>query len=60
MRTLGFDNYEGVLKVYLAKYREVSSATARLFVHNYANTHSTRSTRRARGKTSLAPTTTPT
>lgn len=25
MRALGFDNYEGVLKVYLAKYREVSS-----------------------------------
>lgn len=24
MRALGFDNYEGVLKVYLAKYREVS------------------------------------
>lgn len=24
MRSLGFDNYEGVLKVYLAKYREVS------------------------------------
>lgn len=22
MRALGFDNYEGVLKVYLAKYRE--------------------------------------
>jgi hypothetical protein len=25
MRALGFDNYEGVLKVYLAKYREVSA-----------------------------------
>jgi hypothetical protein len=24
MRALGFDNYEGVLKVYLAKFREVS------------------------------------
>lgn len=24
MRALGFDNYEGVLKIYLAKYREVS------------------------------------
>lgn len=23
MRTLGFDNYEEVLKIYLAKYREV-------------------------------------
>jgi hypothetical protein len=23
MRALGFDNYEGVLKIYLAKYREV-------------------------------------
>jgi len=23
MRTLGFDNYEEVMKVYLAKYREV-------------------------------------
>lgn len=28
MRALGFDNYEGVLKVYLAKYREVSCAPA--------------------------------
>lgn len=27
MRALGFDNYEGVLKVYLAKYREVSSCS---------------------------------
>jgi hypothetical protein len=25
MRALGFDNYEGVLKVYLAKFREVSA-----------------------------------
>jgi hypothetical protein len=25
MRALGFDNYEGVLKIYLAKYREVST-----------------------------------
>jgi hypothetical protein len=25
MRALGFDNYEGVLKIYLAKHREVSS-----------------------------------
>ena len=24
MRALGFDNYEGVLKVYLTKFREVS------------------------------------
>lgn len=24
MRALGFDNYEGVLRVYLAKYRDVS------------------------------------
>lgn len=24
MKSLGFDNYEGVLKIYLAKYREVS------------------------------------
>jgi hypothetical protein len=24
MRALGFDNYEEVLKIYLAKYREVS------------------------------------
>lgn len=27
MRALGFDNYEGVLKIYLAKYREVSLAS---------------------------------
>lgn len=27
MRVLGFDNYEGVLKIYLAKYREVNSAS---------------------------------
>jgi hypothetical protein len=27
MRALGFDNYEGVLKVYLAKFREVSAVT---------------------------------
>lgn len=29
MRALGFDNYEGVLKVYLAKYREHQMNTAR-------------------------------
>lgn len=27
MRALGFDNYEGVLRVYLAKYRDVSDNT---------------------------------
>ena len=32
MRALGFDNYEGVLKVYLAKFREVSHS---LFVLIY-------------------------
>ncbi|GMK59536.1 hypothetical protein CspeluHIS016_0801420 [Cutaneotrichosporon spelunceum] len=30
MRALGFDNYEGVLKVYLAKYREHQITQARL------------------------------
>lgn len=29
MRALGFDNYEGVLKVYLAKYREHQMNTAK-------------------------------
>lgn len=27
MKSLGFDNYEGVLKIYLAKYREVSPSS---------------------------------
>lgn len=30
MRTLGFDNYEEVLKIYLAKYREVSKDCSNL------------------------------
>ncbi|KAK4688699.1 nuclear transcription Y subunit beta, partial [Tremellales sp. Uapishka_1] len=30
MRALGFDNYEGVLKVYLAKYREHANSQARI------------------------------